>query len=97
MGAHSYSRAGTNTNILVLALVLVLVLARNIADVLEYLFVFVYASLYLFGIPVIFVYIGCPKVALSHKHRKGHESSRLESCEFIDRTILHRISVRTFL
>ena len=39
----------------------------------------------------------CPKVALRHKHRNVHESSPRESCEFINRTILHRISVRTFL
>ena len=31
------------------------------------------------------------------KHRDGHENSPCESCEFINRTILHRISVRTFL
>ena len=30
-----------------------------------------------------------------HKHRNCHENSRRESCEFLDRTILHRISVRT--
>ena len=28
-------------------------------------------------------------------NRKGHENSRRKSCEFIDRTILHRISVPT--
>ena len=106
----SYSRAGTNTNILVLvlALVLVLVLAKNIANILEYWVILVYIGLHLFGIPVIFVYIGSPKVARMlpgswpkvgprHKNRNGHEKGRRESCEFINRTILHRISVRTTL
>ena len=34
--------------------------------------------------------------ALRHKNRNCHESSPRESCEPLDRTILHRISARTF-
>ena len=34
-------------------------------------------------------------MAPRHKHRNGHESGPRESCEFINRTILHRISVPT--
>ena len=36
-------------------------------------------------------------LAQRHKHRNGHENSRRESCEFADRCILHRISVRIYL
>ena len=32
-----------------------------------------------------------------HKNRNGRKNSPRESCEFVDRCILHRISVRTFL
>ena len=39
----------------------------------------------------------CPKVAPRHKHRNVHESGPQKSCEFLDRCILHRISVRTTL
>ena len=38
----------------------------------------------------------CPKVAPRHKHRNGHENGSRESCGPLDRTILHRISARTF-
>ena len=41
--------------------------------------------------------IGVDFWAPRHKHRNGHESGPRESCEPLDRTILHRISVRTFL
>ena len=34
--------------------------------------------------------------APSHKHRNGHENSPRESCGALDRTILHRMSVRAF-
>ena len=39
----------------------------------------------------------CWKVTPRHKHRNGHESGPHESCEFVNRCILHRISVRTTL
>ena len=35
--------------------------------------------------------------ALRYKHRNGHESGPRQSCQFLDRCILHRISVRTTL
>ena len=38
----------------------------------------------------------CPKVAPNHNRRNCHESSPRKSCGPLDRTILHRISVRTF-
>ena len=38
----------------------------------------------------------CPKVAPGHENRNGYKNSSCESCEFINRTILHRILVRTF-
>ena len=41
--------------------------------------------------------IGVNFLAPRHKHRNGHESGPGESCKPLDRTILHRISVRTFL
>ena len=41
----------------------ILVLAKNIANILEYCVILVYIGLHMFGIPVIFVYIGSPKVA----------------------------------
>ena len=45
-----------------------------------------------------FLGIGVNFWAPRHKHRNGNNDSRRESCEFIiNRTILHRILVRTTL
>ena len=49
------------------------------------------------GSPVHAVRPVVAKIVPKHKNRNNHKNSPRESCGPLDRTILHRISVQTFL